>query len=420
MRKGLLATAFLVAALVASPAQAQFNLNIGVGPGGVKTLSGSTESALKEIDKVKGETKLDKALFAADETIASARKKWDTTQNQYNRVVESFNRIPQGEAWHPKVKDAKKFVDAFQAKMESWKEDWAGLEKKFEGERKLRSQFDEFVREFHDALGLLARVEKDAKKAVTNVDNAVKYWNDIDALSKVVEECKGRFAGLKNLGEDDANGPESVCARAARAKDLLKPYMKATAEEHVKMLVERTKKATAEYAKDGWIAGDLITEIGNVDQLVQEQKRRVEPLYKAAGEEQPATLFDALVAAAKDFFAEVDVGTKKYVLPKAASNDPTVSKVINAALSKYDPRGRTVQVLAVRVSDTTWNIIKNEFSLPLRREKNADILLKVPGEKYCRQVAGWVAQDYSGAGTYQAPGNGGWGDNVRLLDCGKK
>jgi hypothetical protein len=183
------------------------------------------------------------------------------------------------------------------------------------------------------------------------------------------------------------------------------------AKEWIGYKLEDLDKAIAGAKKNGWVGWNLARDLFITKDYVANIRKSVAKMYAEEGKQMPADALKELEDRVATLRNVMESGASKWKFPAGGGKNPSIEAKAAAAIKARIP-GAAIMKTALDTGQ--WVITKNDLDIPRYRSMGVLVLAKVPGQKHPWLIFGYLRQNYSGGGTYNAGGTFGDPNDIRL------
>jgi len=281
------------------------------------------------------------------------------------------------------------------------------LIKRHDAMREMPDYIRNVANQKHQELKQIASTQIEFKKQA----NELAYWKELELgkshvagrlryLAKLEDrkqgflqfarDCKGKYAEYL-VGKKDKL---EKCELAENAELYIHRYAAATYKLFLESETERTREINNNLGRDGYIEKDDYKRlILNGKQYIKDIENRVSKSHETLN--LPVPSFDKFEAAVAGTSDEL----KTAISMNSWENKPTVA--VSAPIESYSAKivaKKNQKLVKVGRLDRPWTVVKNELGIPLRKIANGWVMVKQPGESFCRMQYTTYTRTYDGTG----------------------
>jgi hypothetical protein len=241
------------------------------------------------------------------------------------------------------------------------------------------------ARKHEVVLRALNEIDLRTRRANGNVQSALQITTRLAALDEFRSACE-LGVGRNTTSDSDPRWfqREHACDHASRATEIVGPWVKATAEEHVDALKRDLNAGLDDFTSTGVIDTRLLERLPDLQEGVRGQKRLLGPLFVAAQRRAPAGLFqpirNGLVQYAKALPGLLESNRGRRGRRPGSTSAAGIERAVTAA----QIRGQTPKLVKSHVRGR-WNTQSSESGDKLRK-REATVVIQAKDEAFCRSL----------------------------------
>jgi hypothetical protein len=234
---------------------------------------------------------------------------------------------------------------------------------------------------------------------VSSAEGLETLITDGEKLGELAARCQGKYKGKDiptTRNKDSHQHPKVACDLAINWKRYVVELAPSVARASADLEARNLESALAKLEQEGRFYQRTLLIWTDPKKFVAELRAPYDAVFQKLGLEPDAGLWAGVEAAVARFPEAARKAGEVDRWPKIASHrDKDAEKVIKAAVEASG-----VKLLRVGLHQAAWVIVKNDDDYPLRRAKDATIVVRRGGEAFCRLYVVGVSGQYEGGGSY--------------------
>jgi hypothetical protein len=299
----------------------------------------------------------------------------------------------------PQVVASKAYLDKLHIQVEKWKAEDAATKVK----QSRDYHRDEDLRHAeHDAEDLLRRLREGRDGKVTSTLISFEY-RDADYVQQRLEMLRKEMPSVEDIakGCTAGGGTKELCDLATNRDKYFANMMALQFDAIFAERLHDWTNAIDEMKNEGLAAVVNYNLLTSSTGLGKELGKELADIAKVLGQTNPKAKIDADLA---KLHADYAAAVRSHQRDNAwAGHAKDATYPVDAAAAKAVRTIPGLSVVRVAATQSTWEVIRDDYNKPVQRNRYVSALMRKSGESFCRLYSLTVIEDHMGGGRYGEP-----------------